>query len=152
MKPSWKWKWMPALLLPAMATVVATAAAAAEMYVCGDRGDVEYRDDARGRDCRRGAQAQVGTVSGNSGDRGRAATPGVSMHPGDDDAQAALRARLAVERGKLEALRREYNGGQPERRGDERNYAKYQARTDALKSALEESRLRVEALQRQLQP
>jgi len=47
-------------------------------------------------------------------------------------------------------LQAEFNNGEPERRGDERNYAKYQERVQTLKDALARSDRNIEALRREL--
>jgi hypothetical protein len=50
----------------------------------------------------------------------------------------------------LDALKKEYNEGQPERRGDERNYQKYQDRVNEMKAALTRKEADVASLQREL--
>jgi len=57
---------------------------------------------------------------------------------------------MKTEEQKLADIRREYNNGEPERRGDERNYAKYQERSAALKDDLARTEKNVEALKREL--
>ncbi|GAB4215809.1 MAG: hypothetical protein Fur007_14590 [Rhodoferax sp.] len=53
----------------------------------------------------------------------------------DADARQILQAELQKTQSRLDSLLREYNNGQPERRGDEaRNAQKYQARVDELKA------------------
>jgi predicted RNase H-like nuclease (RuvC/YqgF family) len=47
-------------------------------------------------------------------------------------------------------MKREYNNGEPERRGDERNYAKYQERVASLKDSISRSEKNVEALRREI--
>ena len=44
----------------------------------------------------------------------------------------------------------EFNGGEPERRGDERNFAKYQERVAELKAAIGRQEADVAALRREL--
>ena len=51
---------------------------------------------------------------------------------------------------KLAALKKEYNDGEPERQGNERNYAKYQERVASMKSDIERSEKNIEALKREL--
>lgn len=125
------------------------AAGGAAMYVCGSHGQVEYRDDAKAANCRESRLAPVGVVT-----RGKqaGAAPNVVAPPQatDDDMRAARREQLAAERKRIEALRNEYKDGEPERRGDERNYEKYRQRAAALKAALEDSEAKAAALQQQL--
>jgi hypothetical protein len=42
----------------------------------------------------------------------------------DSDARRILESRTQARRGALAAMRKEFNNGEPERRGDERNYQK----------------------------
>ena len=55
---------------------------------------------------------------------------------------------LDAEEQKLADLKKEYNGGEPERRGDERNFAKYQERVAAMKENVERTEKNIEALRR----
>ena len=51
---------------------------------------------------------------------------------------------------RLESLRREYNDGQPERLGSERNYQKYLDRVERLKEDIARSEANIGSLQREL--
>lgn len=68
----------------------------------------------------------------------------------DTDARRILGAELRKEEDKLAELRKDYNGGAPERRGDERNYARYQERVAELKAALDRKEADIAALKREL--
>lgn len=68
----------------------------------------------------------------------------------DNERRQILQDELRKEEQKLSAIRTEYNNGQPERLGSERNYAKYQERTATLKDDLARSEKNVEALKREL--
>lgn len=68
----------------------------------------------------------------------------------DSDARRILEAELAREDDKLADARREYNNGEPERRGDERNFQKYQERTSQLKAGIARSESDVAAIKREL--
>jgi len=68
----------------------------------------------------------------------------------DADRRQILTDELNAEMQKLGELRREFNNGEPERRGDERNYAKYQERVANLKTAIARSEQNVEALKREI--
>jgi hypothetical protein len=68
----------------------------------------------------------------------------------DADARRILEAELRKEEEALAVLRKEYNDGQPERRGDERNYQKYQDRVTEMKAALSRKESDVAALKREL--
>jgi predicted RNase H-like nuclease (RuvC/YqgF family) len=68
----------------------------------------------------------------------------------DADARRILEAELKREQDNLAGLKQEYNNGQPERRGDERNFAKYQERVDSLKNAIARKEADIEALKREI--
>lgn len=68
----------------------------------------------------------------------------------DSDARRILENELRQEEERLEALRREYNNGQPERRGDERNAQKYLDRTAELKAAISRKEADLAAIRREL--
>jgi len=68
----------------------------------------------------------------------------------DNDRRQILADELKKEEDSLAALRKEYNNGEPERRGDERNYAKYQERVAELKASIDRKEADVAALRREL--
>lgn len=84
---------------------------------------------------------------------GRSAFPRVDtaeQRARDADRRQILTDELNAEMHKLDELRREFNNGEPERRGDERNYAKYQERVASLRGAIARSEQNVAALQREI--
>ncbi len=68
----------------------------------------------------------------------------------DNERRDILSDELRSEEKKLAELKREFNGGEPERHGDEKNYAKYQERTAQLRDNVARSEKNVEALRREL--
>ncbi len=68
----------------------------------------------------------------------------------DNDARAILESELRREEDKLAALKREYNNGEPERRGEERNYQTYLDRVSALKASITRSESDIAAIKREL--
>ncbi len=68
----------------------------------------------------------------------------------DADARRILEAELKKEEDALAALQKEYNNGQPERKGDERNFQKYQDRVNEMKAAVTRKEADVAALRREL--
>jgi hypothetical protein len=54
----------------------------------------------------------------------------------DTDSKRILAAELRKEEERLAALQKEFNAGEPERRGDERNYQKYIERVAELKASI----------------
>jgi hypothetical protein len=80
---------------------------------------------------------------------GERVDPGVQRER-DSDARRILGEELAREEARLAELRREYNDGQPERRGDERNYQRYLDRVAEMKAGLVRKEADVAALKREL--
>lgn len=68
----------------------------------------------------------------------------------DSDAKRILEAELKKEEEALAALQKEYNNGQPERRGDEKNAQKYLDRVAEMKAAITRKEADVAALRREL--
>jgi hypothetical protein len=136
------------------------------IYKCTPpNGSTEYTDVYRGSYCK--SMDLPGTVVPAPPKRQagppRAATPGPATAPGDfprvdsaeqrsrdADRRAILEDELKTETQKLTELRKEFNGGEPERRGDERNYAKYQERVAAMRDSISRSEKNVDALKREI--
>lgn len=68
----------------------------------------------------------------------------------DSDRRQILLDELKAEEQKLADLKKEYNNGEPERRGDERNFAKYQERTAMMKDNISRTEKNIEALRREI--
>lgn len=68
----------------------------------------------------------------------------------DSDARRILEAELRREEDKLAALKRELNNGEPERRGDERNYQNYLDRVAQMRASLSRGEADIAALKREL--
>lgn len=68
----------------------------------------------------------------------------------DGDARRILEAELRREEGKLADLQREYNNGEPDRRGDERNYQRYLDRVAEMKAAIARKEADLAAIRREL--
>lgn len=68
----------------------------------------------------------------------------------DSDARRILESELAREESALVVLRKDYNNGEPERRGDERNFARYQERVAEMKAAIARKEADVAAIRREL--
>ncbi len=68
----------------------------------------------------------------------------------DAERKQILADELRSEQQKLSDLTTQYNNGEPDRNGNERNYAKYQDRTQSLKDELTRTQQNVDALQREL--
>jgi hypothetical protein len=68
----------------------------------------------------------------------------------DTDARRILEAELRAEFDRLDALNKEFNNGEPERRGEERNFQKYQDRLTELKAGIARKEGDIAALKREL--
>lgn len=68
----------------------------------------------------------------------------------DSDARRILEAELRKDESTLAALRKEYNNGEPERQGDERNYQKYLERVAQLRDGIARKESDIAALKREL--
>ena len=68
----------------------------------------------------------------------------------DDDRRGILNEELRAEEKKLAELKATFNGGEPERQGNERNYAKYQERVASMKEDISRSESNINALRREI--
>jgi hypothetical protein len=68
----------------------------------------------------------------------------------DDDRRGILEEELRAEEQKLASMRRDFNGGEPERQGNEKNYAKYQERVAQMRDDISRSEKNIEALRREI--
>ncbi|MDO9422519.1 MAG: DUF4124 domain-containing protein [Herminiimonas sp.] len=150
------------LLFSAAAIPALPAFAQSEVYLCVDsNGNREYKNTGATKGCKRIDLPGVTTVPATTPKKPAPQT--ASAKPSDfprvndtvqkardSDRKQILQDEMRTEEQKLAAIRAEYNNGEPERRGDERNYAKYQDRTAALKDDLARTEKNVEALKREL--
>jgi hypothetical protein len=68
----------------------------------------------------------------------------------DDDRRTILEDELRSEERKLADLKRVFNNGEPERQGNEKNYAKYQERVAQMRDDIGRSEKNIEALRREI--
>jgi hypothetical protein len=68
----------------------------------------------------------------------------------DADRRRILEDELKKEESKLAELKKEYNSGEPERVGGERNYQKYLDRVERLKEDISRSESNINAIRREL--
>ena len=156
--------------------LMASAGAHAQsVYKCtDDKGYVMYTDSATQRGCK-AIDTQQGAISqppkgavpapaaSSRQGAGRAAPAASTATPAsfpkvesyvqrqrDDDRRDILNDELRNEEKKLADFRREFNNGEPERQGNEKNYAKYQERVERLRADIGRSEKNVEALKREI--
>ncbi len=166
--------WKPCCLLVG-ASVLSGAAAA---QTAAPAGSVVYRcpgnvytdaisaREAKDRDCRTLEGAPVTVIQGNrprpapaaaappaSGSAARPADARVDPNDQrgrDRERRPILEDELRRSETQLADLQREYNKGEPERRGDERNYQKYLDRVAEMKAALARKESDIAALKREI--
>ncbi len=170
---------LPVLFVSA-AAAVPWSASHAQIYRCDNNGVIEYSNSASSanqRNCVRielpelttmpatkappkpaaPAGAQQGTPP--AGAQPATAAPSPASFPRVDpaaqknrdlDRRRILQDELRREENRLAELRQEFNGGEPERRGDERNYQKYIDRVQRLKDEIERSEGNVASLRREM--
>ncbi|WP_410748058.1 DUF4124 domain-containing protein [Cupriavidus sp. SIMBA_020] len=142
-------------------------AQSSDVYMCkGPNGVPEYRNGNPGgsKDCRKLSLPDVITVPGTrtaSSGGGKSAAPAASpaafprvdsatQKNRDGERRAVLEQELQSEEAKLAGLRAEYNNGEPERQGNERNYQKYLDRTARLRDDVARSEANAASLRREL--
>ncbi|MGO4379558.1 DUF4124 domain-containing protein [Pseudoduganella sp. RAF53_2] len=151
------------LVLQGLALIALSGAAQAQqIYLCTDAdGHKELTDSRKGSNCKALDLPPASIAAPQGAARPRPVTPVAS--PGnfprvdsaeqkarDADRKAILTDELNSETKKLAELRKEFNNGEPERRGDERNYAKYLERVATMKDSIARSEQNVEALKREI--
>lgn len=68
----------------------------------------------------------------------------------DADRRRILEDELRAEEDRVARLREEFNNGEPERRGDERNFARYQERVQRLQEDIQRGESNIVALRREI--
>ena len=143
----------------------AAFAQSSDIYLCVDeQGNKSYQNVGNGKGCKR---VDVGPVLSMPAPRRGAMQPAVeeraSVSPAsfprvdrdtqrtrDSDRRRILEDELKAEEDRLARLRTEFNNGEPERRGDERNFALYQERIQRLREDIARVETNVGALRREL--
>ncbi|GAB4399625.1 MAG: hypothetical protein OHK0048_13440 [Rhodoferax sp.] len=141
MNGQWFWTVCAAALTLAVAGTPGLTLAEETIYRCGNS-YTNQKPPPGAQNCRVLQGGSVTIVQGSRPGGSAASSPTTAARIGsaeqrarDAEARLILQAELEKTQSRLDALLREYNGGQPERRGDEaRNAQKYQARVDELKA------------------
>ena len=95
----------------------------------------------------RAASAAVSSPGAKPGD---ARVDPAEQRARDSDARRILADELKREEDRLAAMQVEFNNGEPERRGDERNFSKYTERTAEMKAAIQRKEADVAAIKREI--
>jgi hypothetical protein len=155
--------------------------AQAQIYRCDTNGIIDYNNNvnsAKSKNCTVASLPAVTTIpapvlpppkptstaSAAPSNTPKPATSNVATSPGgfprvdastqrarDTDRAAILGEERRKESTRLEELKKEYNNGEPERRGDERNYQRYLDRVEKLKEEIQRSEGNVKSLDREIQ-
>ena len=93
--------------------------------------------------------------SGSPGDAAATRAPEAKVDAGaqrarDGESRRILERELRREEERLADMRREYNNGEPERMGNERNYQKYLDRVADMKARIDRKEADVSAIKREL--
>ncbi len=156
-------------VLIALAAVLGTGAAQAQsrIFRCGNT----YTNDAneaQAKGCKpldggnvtvvQGTRTQPGSVRATStapAPSASGSTPIARIESGeqrarDADARLILESELKRAEARQAELLKEYNNGEPERRGDERNYQKYLDRVADLKASIARNEADIAGIKREL--
>ncbi len=140
--------------------------ASAQIYRCENgNGVVEYSNNAasgKDRNCKPISLPTITTIPAPKlppprAGGGAAKSPdgfpkvdGATQKTRDNDRKRILEDELHKEEGRLAELNKEFNGGEPERLGSERNYQKYLDRVQSLKDEIARSKGNIDTLKREL--
>lgn len=148
-----------------LAAVAGGVAHAQEVYMCVDQNGVkEYKNTGATKGCKkvdlpdltvaapykRPAPAAAATTAKAAAPSDFPRIDNGTQKARDNDRRQILADEMKAEEQKLAELKREFNNGEPERRGDERNYAKYQERVASMKDDMGRVEKNIEALKREL--
>ena len=142
------------------------ARAQGEIFMCiDDEGRKTFTNTGNTKGCKRQDVGPVTTVpaprqparSVASTGMDQRATPanyprvdGDTQRSRDGDRRRILEDELRAEEDRVARLREEFNNGEPERRGDERNYARYQERVQRLQEDIQRGENNIVALRREI--
>ena len=157
-----------ALIFYALAATVSSAQAT-EIFVCtGEDGQKVFQNTGNVKSCKRLDVQPILTVPAARmpaprGDVQRVTEQRASASPAnfprvdgdtqrtrDGDRRRILEDELKGEEERLGKLKTEFNAGEPERRGDERNFALYRERTVRLQEDIARTENNVRALSREI--
>ena len=124
-------------------TMAGSASAQSEIFQCTDEsGKVEYKNNGSTKGCKKLAVDPVvipklsapAKAAGNASPQGFPKVDNPTQKARDNDRKRILEDELRTSETRLADLKREYNSGEPERQGNERNYQRYLDRVDRLKA------------------
>ncbi len=132
-------------------------ASAQGIYVCVQPNGIrEYRNTGDTSGCRRLTVEALSAIPAPPGVTQAKADPAFPRIDSqvqkrrDQDRMQILLDEIKAEETKLADLRKEYQNGEPERQGNERNFAKYQERVALMKDEITRTEKNIEALKREI--
>ncbi|MFI4940841.1 MAG: DUF4124 domain-containing protein [Burkholderiales bacterium] len=143
--------------------VIGAAYAESDVYLCiGENGSKEYRNTGSTKGCKKvdlPGLTLIPAPAKRTAPASLKASPSLGNFPKidsgtqktrDNDRRQILQDEMKSEQDKLAALKKDYNNGEPERQGGERNYAKYQERVSTMQQDISRVEQNIEALQQEL--
>jgi len=139
--------------------------AQSEVYLCvDDSGKKEYKNTGLTKGCKKvdlpgitmipappkKPVAQTASMKSASSPADFPKVDGGTQKTRDNDRKQILLDEMKSEEQKLANLKKEFNDGEPERQGGERNYAKYQERVAGMKDDIARTEKNIEALKREI--
>ena len=134
-----------------------------DVYLCmGENGSKEYKNTGATKGCKKvdlpgitmipapKRPLQTASAKQTSSPSDFPKIDGGTQKARDNDRKQILQDEMKTEEQKLANLKKEFNNGEPERQGDERNFAKYQERVASMKEDLDRTEKNVEALKREI--
>lgn len=133
-----------------------------DVYLCVDEnGKKEYKNTGTTKGCKKVELEGITVVPAPPMTKKASASPASTpssfpkvddgtQKARDSDRKQILTDELKAEDQKLANLKKEYNNGEPERLGGEKNFAKYQERTTMMKDDISRTEKNIEALKREL--
>jgi hypothetical protein len=148
-----------------LTAVTGYAHAQSDVYLCiGENGSKEYKNIGATKGCKKVDLPGITTIAApprkpmlQTASAKASASPSEfpkvdngMQKTRDNDRKQILLDEMKTEEQKLTDLQKEFNNGEPERKGDERNYAKYQERVATLKDDMDRTEKNIEALKREI--
>lgn len=150
-------------------SAVGYAHAQSDVFLCvNDNGSKEYKNTGATKGCKRvdlqginmipapASVANTKPVVQTVAARSTASPPDfpridtATQKSRDNDRRQILLDEMKNEAAKLDSLKKDFNNGEPERQGNERNYAKYQERVGSMKEDINRAEKNIEALKREM--
>ncbi len=143
--------------------LLSPAPAQAQIYRCESADGTPLFQNTPGKNCKQMDLPSLTTIPSVRPPAGaRSTTPNANpadfprveagaQRSRDSDRKRILEDELSREKARLEEIRKEFNGGEPERVGNERNYQKYLDRVERLKDEIARSETNVASLRRELE-